>query len=169
MIAKVARKWRGAEFGIDGDEVGNDAADTEPGEKPQPGQLRQIGGIGGRVSERAEQDVRQNECGLAAVTVADPAENLRAEQHADIARAQDEAECLRLNVPFGDQMRRRKGDGADIVAVDHRQEHGPDDQLDLERAEPVFVQKLRNLNLCLAGHRSPRRFLLWRLVASAGS
>ncbi len=55
MIANVARKWRGAEFGIDGDEVRNDAADAEPGEETQPGELGQIGGIGRRVSESAEQ------------------------------------------------------------------------------------------------------------------
>ncbi len=110
----------------------------------------------------------EDQRGLAAVAVADPAENLRAEQHADIAGAEHEAELLGRDVPFLDQARRRKGDGADVVAVDHGEQHGPDDELDLERAQPVLVQEMRDLNFRFAGHRFPRRiiFVAGRLCQS---
>ena len=62
-------------------------------------------------------------------------------------------------------MRRGKGNGADVVAVDQRDEDRPDDQLDLERAEPVLVEKVRNLNFCAAAIVSPQEFLTWRFPA----
>src|SRR6202035_2081250 len=99
----------------------------------------------------------EDQRGLAAVTVAGPAKDLRAEQHADIAGAKHEAELLWRDVPVLDQARRRKGDGADVVAVDHRQQHRPGDELDLERAQPMLVQKMRDLNFPVASHRFPRK------------
>ena len=71
MIASVARRLRGAEFGIDGDEVRNDAADAEAGDEAQPEQLGEIGRIGGDEGEDAEQQVGEDQRGLAAVAVAD--------------------------------------------------------------------------------------------------
>ena len=62
--------------------------------------MGEIGRIGGDEGEDAEQQIAQDQRGLAAVAVADPAENLRAEQHADIAGAEHEAELLRRQVPF---------------------------------------------------------------------
>ena len=149
--AQIARR----RFGVDGDEVRDDAADAEPGDEAQRGQFGEIGRIGGDEGEDAEQEVGEDQRGLAAVAVADPAKDLRAEQHADIAGAEHEAELLGRDVPFLDQARRRKGDGADIVAVDHGEQHGPDDELDLERAQPVLVQEMRDLNFRRVGHRFP--------------
>ena len=44
MMASVARRRRGATFGVDGDHVGDDAADAETGEQPQPEHLVEVGG-----------------------------------------------------------------------------------------------------------------------------
>ncbi len=58
-------------------------------------------------------------------------------------------------MPIGDEVRRGECDGADIIAVDHRDQDGPDDQLDLERTQPPFVQQARNFNYGCVGHRFP--------------
>src|SRR6516165_291085 len=73
-------------------------------------------------------------------------------------------------MPFPDQVRGGEGDGADVIAVDQRDQDRPEDQFDLERANAVFVQKMRNLNFRLAGHRFPPHFHVYvrRRVASAG-
>src|SRR5215472_10428168 len=63
-------------------------------------------------------------------------------------------------MPFADQVWSGKGDGADVIAVDQRDQDRPEDQLDLERTEAVLVQKMRNLNFRLARHRFPQRFWL---------
>src|SRR5215831_5558594 len=63
-------------------------------------------------------------------------------------------------MPFADQVWGGEGDGADVIAVDQRDQNRPEDQLDLERAEAVLVQKMRNLNFRLARHRFPQRFWL---------
>ena len=94
MMASVARRLRGAEFGVDGDDIRNDAADAEAGDEAQPEQFGEIGRIGGDEGEDAEQQIRADQRRLAAVAVADPAENLRAEQDADIAGAEHRAERL---------------------------------------------------------------------------
>ena len=139
----------------------------EPGDKAQQRHFGEIGRIGGPEGEHAEQQVGGDQRGLAAIAVADPAENLRTEQHADIAGAEHQAERLRRHVPLRDQVRRGKGDGADVVAVDHRHQDRPDDQLDLERADPVLVQKMRNLNFRFAGHRFlPQEFFCGENAAS---
>src|SRR5208282_6283811 len=104
-------------------------ADAEPGDQAQPGQFSEIGRPGGDEREYPEQQIAEDKRRLAAVAVADPAENLRAEQNADIARAQNEAERFWLNVPLSDEARRGKGDSADVVAVDHGDEDRPDNQL----------------------------------------
>jgi hypothetical protein len=145
-------------FGIDRDHIGNDAADAESGDKPQPRQLREIDGIGRGEGEHAEQEIGRDQRGFSAVIVTDPAEDLRAEQDADIAGGQDEAKLFRRHVPFLDQARRGKGDGADVIAVDQRDQDRPEDELDLKRTNAVLVQKMRNLNFRLAGHRFPHRF-----------
>ena len=148
--AQMARR----RFGVDRHHVGDHAADAEPGDGAQPEQLREVRRISGPVGEDAEQDIAQDQCGLAAVAVADPAENLRTEQHAEIARGQHEAERLRRNVPVMDEMRCGKSDGADVIAVDEGDQRGPEDELDLEGAQPVLVQKPRYINIRFAGHRS---------------
>ncbi len=63
-------------------------------------------------------------------------------------------------MPFADQVWGGKGDGADVIAVDQRDQDRPEDQLDLELANAVLVQKMRNLNFRLARHRFPQRFWL---------
>ena len=52
-------------------------------------------------------------------------------------------------------MRRGKGNRTDVIAVDERDQDRPENQLDLKRANAVLVQKMRNLNFRLAGHRFP--------------
>jgi len=44
--------WRG--FGIDGHDVGNDAADAETGQQPQPEHLLEIARVGGGEGEYSE-------------------------------------------------------------------------------------------------------------------
>jgi len=53
-------------------------------------------------------------------------------------------------MPVGDQMRRGKRDGADIIAVDQRDQHRPDQHLDLERAQPAFVNRCETGTTSLA-------------------
>ena len=120
-------------FGVDRNEVGNDAADAEAGEKPQPEQLRQIGRIGGRKRQHAEQKVGDDQRRLAAVAVADKAHELRAEQHADIAGGEHPFEVARRHMPVGDEMGRGKRNRADVVAVDDPDQNRPYEHPDLER------------------------------------
>jgi hypothetical protein len=122
--------WRG--FGVDGDHVGNDTADAEPRQQPQPEHLLEIGRIGGGKGEHAEPQVRTDQRGLAAIPVAHPSENRRAEENADEARAEHRPERARRYPPRPDQVRRGKGDRSDVIAVDQDDEERPDQQLDLE-------------------------------------
>jgi hypothetical protein len=50
-------------------------------------------------------------------------------------------------MPIGDEMRCRERDRADVVAVDHRDQHGPDHQPDVKRADAVLIEELRHLHL----------------------
>ena len=61
-------------FGIDGDDIGNNAADAKARQQAQPEHLVEIGRIGRGQREDAKQQVRPNQRRLAAVAVADPAE-----------------------------------------------------------------------------------------------
>jgi hypothetical protein len=119
--------------------------------------LRQIGRIGGGECERAEQQVGGDQCGLAAIAIADPAEHRRAEQHADVAGAEHRAERAARNPPGRDEMRRGEGDRANVVAVDQGEQNRPGQQSDLERAQPALIDQTRNLNLRFVGHRFPPR------------
>ena len=75
-------------LGIDGNDVGNDAADADPGQQAQPEHLLEIGGIGRGKREDAKPQVRADEGGLAAIAVADPSENGRPREYAKEARAE---------------------------------------------------------------------------------
>ncbi len=157
--ASVARR----RLGIDRDDVGNDAANAETGDEAQFRQFGEIGRVGGNEGKDAEQEVGGDQRGLAAVAITDPAEDLRAEQHAEIAGAQHEAKVFRRDMPFLDQAGHGERDGADVISVDEGNQDRPEDQLDLERADAVLIQKMRNLNFLLAGHRSPLQgFLIAR-------
>ena len=119
-------------FGADRHHIGNDAADAQTGDQPQPKELRQIDRISGREGEYAKQQVGGDQSGLAAIAIADPAENGGAEQHADVAGAEHRPERAARNAPGRDQMRRREGDRTDVVAVDQGEQNGPGQQSDLE-------------------------------------
>ena len=69
-----------------------------------------------------------------------------------------------MHVPIGDQVRRRKGNGADVITVDQCDQDRPDQHPDLKRAQPAFVEQTRNLDV-LAGHRFPRKIFLRRECA----
>src|SRR5262249_661879 len=100
-------------------------------------------------------------CRLAPIAIADPAKNLRAKQHAKIAGAEDDTEILWRDVPFLDQTRRRKGDCADVIAVNKGDDGGPDDKLDVERAHSILIEEMRDLNVCRRRHCSSRRKLFY--------
>src|SRR5215467_32608 len=161
--APVARR----RFGVNGYHTGNNSADVETGEEAQPRQFGEIGRIGSGEGEHAEQKICEDQGRLAAVTIADPTKNLRTEQHAEIAGAEHHAEVLRRDVPFLDETRRRKGDGADVVAVDKGNDGGPDDQLDVERAHSILVEEVRDLNVCRRRHCSSRKACMRDTVEDA--
>ena len=64
-------------------------------------------------------------------------------------------------MPFLDETRRRKGDGADVVAVNKGDDGGPDDQLDVERAHSILIEEMRDLNVCRRRHCSSRKKLFY--------
>ena len=153
--AQIARRRLGA----DRHQIWNDAADAEAGNQPQPEELRKVGRISGDEREDAEQKVGADQSRLAAVAVPDPAENRRAEQDADIACAQHRAERTARDAPGGDEVRRGKRDGGDVVAIDQRQQDRPEQQSDLECAQSALVEQPRNLDFRRARHRFPRNSL----------
>ena len=153
--AQIARR----QLGADRHQIRNDAADAEAGDQPQPEELRQVGRISGDEGEDAEQKVGADQRRLAAVAVADPAENRGAEQDADIAGAQHRAERAARDAPGGDEVRRGKRDGGDVVAIDQRQQDRPEQQSDLECAQSALVEQPRNLDFRRARHRFPRNSL----------
>jgi hypothetical protein len=146
-------------FGAYRHQIRNHAADADAGKKPQPEQLRQVARIGGGDGEHTEQQVGADQRGLAAIAVADPAKDRRAEQDADIVGAEHRAERAALDAPRGHQVRRRESDGADVVTVDQGQQNRPGHQSDLVRTEPALVEQSRDLNFRLAGHRFPQRLV----------
>src|SRR6185437_8406169 len=140
---------------VDGDDVRNDAADAEARKQAQPEHLVEVRRIGGADGENAEHEVGGDQRRLAAVAVADPSEQRRAEQDADQAGAEHRAERLRRDVPLPDEMRRREGDRGDVVAVDQHQKERPDQQDDLERAEAALVEQARYRDDRLVSHYFP--------------
>ncbi len=135
--AQVVRR----RFDVDRDHVGDDSADADAGEQAQPEHLVEIRRIGGDQGEQAEQQVGAGQRYLAAGPVADPAEHARADEDSDEAGAEHRAERMRRDVPFADEVRCREGDRADVVAVDEDDEERPDEQADMERAQPAFVEQ----------------------------
>jgi hypothetical protein len=65
-------------FGVDGNDVGNNAADADAGDQAQPEHLRDVAGVGCNPGEYTKQQQRADERGLAAVAVTDPAKKGRA-------------------------------------------------------------------------------------------
>ena len=83
-------------FGIDRDNVRNDAADAEAGKQAQPEQLLKVGRVGGGEGKYAKQQVRGDQRDFAAVAVADPSEQSGAEKNSDQACAEDRTELAGL-------------------------------------------------------------------------
>ncbi len=112
--------WRG--FGIDGDDVRNDPTDADAGQQPQPEHLIEIAYIGSGKGKYPEPQVRTNQCGLAAITVAHPSKNRGAKKNADQARAEYRPERPWRHAPSPDQMGRGESDRSDVIAVDQNDE-----------------------------------------------
>jgi hypothetical protein len=157
--ADAYNRQRGAQLarrglGIDGDDIGNDTADAQPREQPQPEHLIEVGRIGGGQCEYAEQQIRADQRRFAAIAVAHPAKECRTKENADEAGAEDRTERAWFQGPFFSKARRGEGDGGNIVAVDEDDEERPDEQLDLERAQAALVEQPRYLNDWLIRHCS---------------
>ena len=153
-------------FGVDRNKVGNNAADSEAGEEAQPEQLRQVGRIGRRKSQDAEQHVGDDQRRLTAIAVADEPHQLRTEQDADIACGQNRTKRMPRYAPGLHKMRCGKRDGADIIAVDDPDQDRPQQHLDLKRAETALVQNTRHMNFRLDGHFLSHMEVVAALVGS---
>ena len=128
-------------LGIDGNDVGNDAADANSRQQPQPKHLLQVARIGCGEREHPEQQVRSHQRGFASIAVADPAEQHRTEEDAHEARAEHRSERGGGHAPSPHQMRCGERDRRNVVTVDQDDEERPDDQFDLKRAEPALVEQ----------------------------
>ena len=142
---------------VDGDHVGNDAADADTRKETQPEHLLEAGGVGGGEGERAEQQVRADQRGLAPITVAHPSEQARTDQDAEQACAEHRAQRRGCHAPVLDQIRRGERDRSDVVAVDQNDEKRPDDQVDLKRAQPALIEQARNLDFRSVRHCFPAK------------
>src|SRR5204863_1327000 len=88
---------RGAEaarrvFGVERDQVGEQAAEADAGDEAQVEKLPERSGPAGEQGERAEDQAGADDGDLAAVAVADVPEQGRADEDAEQARAEDRAE-----------------------------------------------------------------------------
>jgi len=104
-----------------------------PGEEAQDAELQQRARPRRREGEHAEHHVADEDRSLAAVAVADMAEQRRAEQHAEQAGAEHRTERTRRgDAPGLDQLRHREGRDRDVVAVDHDDEERQHHELEVE-------------------------------------
>src|SRR3954464_10969691 len=58
-------------------------------------------------------------------------------------------------MPVADQVRRSERDGGDVVAVEERNQHRPDDQLDMKAADAALVEQARDVDYRGLSHRLP--------------
>src|SRR5207248_8853995 len=56
-------------------------------------------------------------------------------------------------MPVGDEMRRGERDRGDVVAVKERDQHRPDDELDVKAADAALIEQMRNLHYRRFRHR----------------
>src|SRR6185312_4523247 len=98
---------------------------------------------------------------LASVAISDPAKQGGAKQDADQARTEHRTERTGRDAPVFDQVRGCKRDSADVVAVDQYDEERPDQELDVKRTQPAFVELTRDLYHRLLSHRFPLLFFVY--------
>src|SRR3954463_2794341 len=58
-------------------------------------------------------------------------------------------------MPVAHQVRRSERDGGDVVAVEQRNQHRPDDQLDMKAADAALVEQTRDVDYRGLSHRLP--------------
>jgi len=119
-------------FGIQGHDVGDNAADAKACKQAQPEHLIEICRIGRRQGENAEEQVRPDQRRLAAVAVTDPTKQCRTKQNANETCAEHRTERAGFQPPFPDQTWGRERDRGDVVAIDKNNKKRPDNQLDLK-------------------------------------
>ena len=139
-------------FGIQRNGVGDHAGNAEAAAEPCQLQLIERMGVGAGQVGDAEHQSRIDDGRASAEAVAEPAEQRRAKQHAEIIGRQHRAEIGRLHAPFLDQRGYRDAGGDNVPPIEQHDHEGPEDDVEGEEPDPLAVHDVVNADDCLSGH-----------------
>ncbi len=130
------------QFRIQRDRVGHQAAEADSGDHAQDEHLCEVGRADHRQGTDAVEETAGNDRDAAAVAIADPAHQRRAEQNPEQAGAEHRSQGCGGHAPMLDELRSGEGHRGNVVAVgEHRQER-PHEQADVESPDVLLIDQL---------------------------